>query len=265
MNKYVLITSMKPVFDCFNAPCRAKLRQTCKWCNQYIRRHLDSAGAQLVIRRAWYYYKLYKNLCVSAAFTPYENLKQVLPKSKVHLLVNNARFYGTTRAIILLTIINDDYTSTIFENLVKRGIELFILLDRQWIGMQLDVVKYYYIRLYGNHKNLSLDLEINNINWIHTEIPENVIAVRINFGSLPTCMLMNSSIDVTINYPVDLQHRYLYGKMLHSRQINCLRSMDDPLTINHKIFIEAFHSDDSRKIIGNVINEYTINESRCIL
>jgi hypothetical protein len=92
MNQYVLIISMKPVFDCIDAPCRAKLRQTCKWCNKYIRRRLERSSAQLIIRRAWYHYKLYKNLCISCPFTSNENLKLLVRKSMRHEItdvVNN--------------------------------------------------------------------------------------------------------------------------------------------------------------------------------
>jgi hypothetical protein len=261
MNKYVLITSMKPVFDCFDAPCRAKLRQTCKWCNQYIRRRLDSAGAQLVIRRAWYYYKLHKNLCVSAYFVPIENFKLLISKGRI--VDNNCnKVQGISRAIMLM-IINaqkdQDYSKSSFENLIKYGIELFSPLYEECIGnMSFDIIKSCYIRLFGDHNNLVINLEIDKQNWINANVPDNAIAVRVHFGLLPMCAAMYSIVNLRINHPTNRLRRYLHGIVLDNDPLDVIRK-ETKLRIDHKIFIEAFYPDGSKNIIGNVIDSYIIS------
>ena len=259
MNRYVLIASMKPVFDCFDVTTRAKLRQTCKWCNKHIRRRLDKTGAQLIIRRAWYYYKLHKNLCISSPFTPVENLKLLLAKSNSCLNINefNTLHQGVERAIIVSC-----YTKykllvdPCFTNLIKCGTELLLPHYKEEIGRRLDIVKSYYIKLFGNNKNLIIDLVINNSKWLSVNIPKNASAIRIHFGLLPMVGIPYSLVNVCINHPINLQRRYLHGIILK----NDIRKIipRETLFIDNKIYIEIFYPDGSKELIGNIITNYLV-------
>jgi hypothetical protein len=268
MNKYVLITSMKPVFDCFDAPCRSKLRQTCKWCNKHIRRHLDYAGAQLVIRRAWYYYKLHKNLCVSSPLTTVENLKILMDKSASINPDYITSFAGGPKSIALLYSVkclkphsHTYFKSASFENLVKCGLELVIPTFSEEFKRNLDIVKSCYIKLYGNHKNLIIDLVIDSSKWLSASIPDDAIAIRIHFGLLPIYIIAYNTVNVHINYPINLQRRYLHGVTLECSSRNTI-SNRQTLFLNHKIFVEAFYSDGSRKLIGNPIDSYIVHQGK---
>jgi hypothetical protein len=265
MNKYVLIISMKPVFDCLDVTIRAKLRQTCKWCNKYIRYHLNKTGAQLIIRCAWYYYKLHKNLCVSSQFTPIENLKLLVTKRNAHKIANEySKYYypkrqGVERAISLLGYTNTyNFSNKSFEFLSKCGFELVMPVYNEKIERSLDIVKSCYIKLYGNHKNLIIDIVINSTKWLSASVPDNAIAVRIHFGLLPMCSIQYSTVSVYTNRPLDLRHRYLHGIILENDPRKNLVYNIEKSYINHKIFMEAFYPDGSRELIGKVIKDYLV-------
>jgi hypothetical protein len=258
MNKYVLIISMKPVFDCLDVTIRAKLRQTCKWCNKYIRRRLERSSAQLIIRRAWYHYKLHKNLCVSSVFTPVENLKLLVTKTNAHKIDNKFNEFPVVQKAFYLS----NYTKTYnlanhdFKHLANCGNELVIPVYNERIGTNLDIVKSCYIKLFGNHKNLIIDILVNESVLISAHIPENAIAVRVHFGLLPMCNILYDRVNVRINHPIELERRYLHGVVLGgARRIIRLIEI---LCITNKIFIEAFYPDGSREIIGNVNNNNAI-------
>jgi hypothetical protein len=264
MNRYVLITSMKPVFDCFNVTTRAKLRRTCKWCNKHIRRHLNKIGAQLIIRRVWYYYKLHKNLCISSPFTSVENLKMVIPKSlkglnafKMISFNGPSKAYTLTYAKEYLKLNSQkDLRSFSFKDLIKKDTELITPVYSETIERGcLKIIKSCYIRLYGNHKNLTINLKVGS-EWISANIPENAIAVRIHFGSLPLCAIQYNDVNVLINYPFKLQRRYLHGSILDCDNTAALSGRK--LEIDNKIFIEAFYHNGSKQQIGNVVNKYIV-------
>jgi hypothetical protein len=264
MNKYVLITSMKPVFDCFDVSTRTKLRRTCKWCNKHIRRHLNKIGAQLIIRRAWYYYKLYKNLCISAHFTPIENLKMVISRSITDLNpADIANLKGIIKVYALKNYTKcshsyEYFKDSSFKDIIKNDIELVLPINEELISGQIDILKSCYIKLYGNHKNLTIDLEIGYCKWLTADIPENATAIRVHFGSFPIMKTVCQYIDIKINYPLDLQRRYLHGSILDSSRHMAL-TCKEKIYLDNKMFIEAFYPNGSRERIGNVVNKYIVH------